>query len=147
MSITADLHLIIRQDDRILLGLRKNTGYCDGMYHLPAGHLEPFETLAEGACREGFEELGVIINPSSLKVAFVLHNFSDTPRLALFYSVTGWQNELVNAEPQKCERVDWFTVQEIATMDNVVPYARHVIAQLSRGIDNGDFGLRTPRTS
>jgi 8-oxo-dGTP diphosphatase len=142
LSVTADRHLILRKDDRVLMGLRKNTGYCDGMYHFPAGHLEPLETFAEGACREGLEELGVVIDPSNLKVAFVLHNFSNTPRVGLFYSATEWRNDLVNAEPDKCERIDWFTTDEIAAMDNVVPYAKHVIAQISKGLDHGDFGDR-----
>lgn len=38
--LTVDLHLILRDGARILMGVRKNTGFCDGMYHLPARHLE-----------------------------------------------------------------------------------------------------------
>lgn len=34
------VHLILQQDDKILFQLRKNTGYGDGLYSLPGGHVE-----------------------------------------------------------------------------------------------------------
>ena len=33
-------YLILREDGKVLLQLRKNTGYCDGMWSLIAGHVE-----------------------------------------------------------------------------------------------------------
>ncbi|MFE1099334.1 hypothetical protein ACFW4K_02370 [Nocardiopsis alba] len=35
-----DVHVILPRGDKILLLERRNTGYCDGMLHLPSGHLD-----------------------------------------------------------------------------------------------------------
>ena len=45
----------------ILLSLRKNTGYRDGEYELPGGHVEEGETEEETALREVFEETNIKI--------------------------------------------------------------------------------------
>ena len=37
-------YLLLIKDNKILLGLRQNTGYMDGFYHLPAGHKEEGES-------------------------------------------------------------------------------------------------------
>lgn len=41
----------------ILLALRKNTGYRDGKYELPGGHVEEGEDLMQAMVREAKEEL------------------------------------------------------------------------------------------
>ena len=45
-KLIVDLHLILRRDVRILLGLRQNTGFSDGMYH---------QLLKTGARRDNLE--------------------------------------------------------------------------------------------
>jgi 8-oxo-dGTP pyrophosphatase MutT (NUDIX family) len=81
-GLVVDLHLILRQGVRILLGLRQNTGFSDGMYHLPAGHLEDGETISAGAIREAKEELGIDLHPADLHLVHVMHQRSG--RLSLF---------------------------------------------------------------
>ena len=52
---------MIKNEDvkkKILLSKRKNTGYKDGEYELPGGHLEENETIQECAIRETIEETG-----------------------------------------------------------------------------------------
>ncbi|MFC4587328.1 NUDIX domain-containing protein [Sphaerisporangium corydalis] len=39
-----DLHVILRRGGEILLGRRRNTGFHDGDWHLPSGHIEPGES-------------------------------------------------------------------------------------------------------
>ena len=58
-AIVADL-LMTKQENgkkQILLSKRKNTGYKDGEYELPGGHLEENEDLYEAMIREAKEEL------------------------------------------------------------------------------------------
>src|ERR1700730_15984845 len=81
-GLIVDLHLILRQGVRILFGLRRNTGFSDGMYHLPAGHLEDEETISAGAIREAKEELGIDLHPADLHLVHVMHQRSG--RLSLF---------------------------------------------------------------
>jgi 8-oxo-dGTP diphosphatase len=125
-----DLHLVLRQGDRILFGLRRNTGFSDGMYHLPAGRLEAHETVAGGAIREGKEELGIDIHPDDLHLIHAMHHRSG--RLALFFEARKWSGDLCNAEPDKCEALDWMASDRFP--ENVVPYA---VAAL-RSIRNGE---------
>ncbi len=134
-----DLHLILRRGDRILLGLRCNTGYSDGMYHLPAGHLEDGETVIAGAIREAREELGVDIDPADLQLVHVMHNRSG--RVSFFFDVARWSGELVNAEPDKCEALDWFAAGQLPS--NMVGYARVALDLIRNGSNLGLYGWQS----
>ena len=63
------VHLLLIADNQILLGLRANTGFADGQWSVPGGHLEDAESLPAGASREAYEELGITICPADLAFA------------------------------------------------------------------------------
>jgi hypothetical protein len=46
------LRLALLRGDQVLLGERRNTGYADGWWHLPAGGLEAGESVTAGMARE-----------------------------------------------------------------------------------------------
>ena len=135
-GLIVDLHLILRQDVRILFGLRRNTGFSDGMYHLPAGHLEDEETISAGAIREAKEELGIDIHPDDLHLVHVMHQRSG--RLSLFFEVGKWSGDLVNAEPHKCESLDWIPADRLP--ENIVPYAAIALQFIRDGENVGTYG-------
>jgi 8-oxo-dGTP diphosphatase len=135
-GLVVDLHLILRQGVRILFGLRRNTGFSDGMYHLPAGHLEDEETISAGAIREAKEELGIDIHPVDLHLVHVMHQRSG--RLSLFFEVRKWSGDLVNAEPHKCESLDWIPGDRLS--ENVVPYAAVALQLIRDGENVGTYG-------
>ena len=66
------VYLLIRQDSKILMIRRFNTGYCDGMYSLPAGHLDGAETVKAAAireaCGEDFHRLTPGIRPAGAAI-------------------------------------------------------------------------------
>jgi 8-oxo-dGTP diphosphatase len=135
-GLIVDLHLILRQGVRILLGLRWNTGFSDGLYHLPAGHLEDGETISAGAIREAREELGIDIHPADLHLVHVMHQRSG--RLSLFFEVGKWSGDLVNAEPDKCESLDWIPGDRLP--ENMVPYAAVALQLIRNGENVGTHG-------
>jgi 8-oxo-dGTP pyrophosphatase MutT (NUDIX family) len=135
-GLIVDLHLILQQDVRILFGLRRNTGFSDGMYHLPAGHLEDEETISAGAIREAKEELGIDIHPDDLHLVHVMHQRSG--RLSLFFEVGKWSGDLVNAEPHKCESLDWIPADRLP--ENIVPYAAIALQFIRDGENVGTYG-------
>ncbi|WP_433189890.1 NUDIX domain-containing protein [Actinoallomurus sp. CA-150999] len=46
------------------------------MLHLPSGHLDEGEPVTEGATREAYEEVGVRIDPTDLRLAtLALHGW------------------------------------------------------------------------
>ena len=53
--------VILRKGNKVAMVLRKNTGWMDGYYGLPAGKVEYFEHFTAGAAREAKEEAGVDI--------------------------------------------------------------------------------------
>jgi 8-oxo-dGTP diphosphatase len=135
-GLVVDLHLVLRDQERILLGLRCNTGFGDGMYHLPAGRLEDEETISAGAIREAKEELGIDIHPADLVLLHVMHHRSG--RLALFFEARSWSGEIVNAEPDKCEALEWIAGDRLP--ENMVAYAKAAILLIREGKTVGAFG-------
>ena len=138
-GLIVDLHLILRQGDRILLGLRRNTGYSDGLYHLPAGHLEDGETVIAGAMREAGEELGVEIDAADLQLVHVMHNRSG--RVSFFFDVARWAGDIVNAEPDKCAALDWFAADRLPS--NMVRYAAVALDLIRNGSTLGLYGWKS----
>ena len=104
-----DVHVILEREQEILLLERQGTGYCDGMLHLPSGHLDEGEPLADGAAREAFEEVGVRIDPADLLLAAVVHHRqrADLARVGMFFATSRWIGEPYNAEPRKCGKLLW----------------------------------------
>ncbi|MBN9090591.1 MAG: NUDIX domain-containing protein [Reyranella sp.] len=134
--LITDLHLILRDGGRVLLGLRQNTGFSDGLYHLPAGHLEPDETIVAGAAREAKEELGIDIAPGDLDLVHTMHLREE--RLSLFFEVRGWSGEISNAEPDKCAALAWFPFDGFP--ENFVAYARAALERIRDGQRVSTFG-------
>lgn len=135
-ELLIDLHLVLRRGDRILFGLRRNTGFSDGLYHLPAGRLEAHETVAAGAIREAMEELGIDIDPADLHLIHAMHHRSG--RLGLFFEARKWSGELRNAEPDKCEQLDWMSSDRFP--DNMVPYAVAALQSIRNGETVSAYG-------
>lgn len=59
-----EVSVLIRKGDKILFVLRTNTGWMDGFYALPGGHLEADENFTNAGVREAHEEVGITIGPT-----------------------------------------------------------------------------------
>ncbi len=55
----AAVYVIPKRGDEILLFRRFNTGFGDGQYSFPAGHVEEGESVTATAIREALEEAGI----------------------------------------------------------------------------------------
>jgi len=126
------VHLFFFRDHQILLLRRFQTGYADGYYSVPAGHLDGNEPVHLAAIREAKEEVGVPITPEDIRFAGVFHRFENDERIVFFMKVSHWVGEPYNAEPNKCDELCWADVNRLP--DNMVPYVR-------RAIDNFVFGI------
>src|SRR3989344_3090283 len=71
------VYVLVRKGSQILLMRRANTGYMDGKFSLPAGHLDGGETFTQAAVRELNEELGIDVTTSNLKFIHATHMISD----------------------------------------------------------------------
>ncbi|MFD8049327.1 NUDIX domain-containing protein [Streptomyces chartreusis] len=119
------VHLLLFSNDQILLTRRYNTGYCDGLYGVVAGHLEGQEDITRATCREAAEEIGVSIFPSELSLVGVMHRLSDEERIEFFLTGQSWRGKITNNEPTKCDDVRWFNVRSLP--HETIPYIRRAI--------------------
>jgi 8-oxo-dGTP diphosphatase len=113
-----DLFLALTDADRILLARRHNTGYADGQWNLPSGKLELGEDVLAGVIREAREEVGLRLRPDRLRLASVVHHLAGPghARVGLVFAADfapREHGEPVNAEPHKCDAVEWFPIDAL----------------------------------
>ena len=137
-KLIASVYLLFIKDGKILLLRRANTGYEDGNYGLVAGHLDAHESLTHAAIREAKEESGVDIEPKDLELKTTMHRRQDDERVDFFFEVKKWSSEPTNTEPDKCDDLSWFPLNELPT--NIIPYIKQAIDCYRRGIIYSEFG-------
>jgi 8-oxo-dGTP diphosphatase len=117
-----------QSDVRVLLMLRQNTGYQDGNWGLPSGHVEAGELPKEALVREVKEELGVTIGMRDLisrHTSYRTAHDNTGDRVDFFFSIGVWLGEITNTEPYKCARLEWFPLGELP--QNVMPHVREAL--------------------
>lgn len=124
--LVAAVHLLLVRDGRVLVLRRRNTGYEDGNYSVPAGHLDGGETVAAAAAREAGEEVGLALDPATLRVVGVMHRRAEDERVDFFVAAFDWAGEPANREPAKCDELRW--ADPAALPANVIPYVRRAIS-------------------
>jgi len=134
----ATVHLLFFRGEELLLLRRYQTGYRDGEYSLPAGHLDGDETVLAAACREALEEVGVRIPAGSVTFSSVMHRFEGDERIDFFVKVDAWEGEPFNAEPDKCDDLRWVHPSRLPA--NLVPYVRRAIENHFAGTRFTEFG-------
>ena len=132
------VHLLFFRENQVLLLRRFHTGYADGQYSVPAGHLDGGETVLAAAAREGLEETGVHIEGEDIAFSSVVHRKDGDERIDFFVHVRNWQGEPVNTEPEKCDELRWVSLDELP--GNVIPYVRQAIQNHRLGIQFDEFG-------
>lgn len=132
------VHVFLLREGEVLLLRRVNTGYEDGNYSVPAGHLDGGEEVKAAAIREACEEAGIRIDPADLAVAGVMHRRSDEERVDFFLTASRWSGEIANTEPHKCDELAWFPLDRLPA--NVIPYVRRALENVRRGVWFDSFG-------
>ena len=132
------VHLLFIREDQILLARRLNTGYRDGEYSVPAGHLDGNETVIAAGAREAKEEVGVTINPNDMTFSSVMHRIEGDERVDFFLQVHKWSGEIVNAEPDKCDDLSWTNMNDLP--DNIIPYVARAISNHLNDVKFDEFG-------
>lgn len=139
----AAVHLFLFKRGRVLLARRYNTGYEDGKYSVPAGHLEGNETVTQAMIREAKEEVGITLKPSDLEVVHVMHRHTPADeRVDFFVVAAGWQGEPEIKEPDKCDQLGWFKAEELPA--NTIPYIVAALEASQRGEFFSEYGWFSP---
>lgn len=136
-AITA-VHLLLFKGNSILLMRRHNTGYKDGQFSVPAGHIEAEETATQAAVRELWEEVGVVVMPTDMRFAHVMHRTENYESLDFFFASRNWEGTPEIREPDKCSEIGWFPVSTLPS--NTVDYVKTALARYKNGLLYSEFG-------
>ena len=132
-------YLFLLKDNQILLQRRFNTGFEDGNYGVPAGHLDGGETAREGCAREIREEIGVTIKPEYLAVVHVMHRKAvKDERIDFFMTASVYEGEIVNNEPDKCDDLSWFPLDNLPA--NMVEYVKVALQNYLKDVMYSEYG-------
>ncbi|MFE1596415.1 NUDIX domain-containing protein [Nocardia sp. NPDC058705] len=135
-----DVHILLIRADTILLSLRRSGDEFDHRWHLPSGKLEVGESVAAAAAREAAEEIGVDIDPATLRLFHVAHVTAPgrDSRLGLFFRAEEWRGEPFNREPDKCYALQWFPLTELPA--DLIEYSALGLAALDSAAPYSEFG-------
>lgn len=134
-QVIVDVHLVLVRNGQVLLGLRVNTSFADGCWHLPAGHVERDEPLPDAAAREAREELGIGVDSERTDLVHVMHQ---PGRIATFFTTERWRGQVSNMEPDKCAELAWFDLHDLPR--ETTPYCRAALEAITEGIPFSTFG-------
>jgi len=125
-KVIPTVYLVLMKRNRVLLSRRYNTGFHDGEFSFPAGHLNPDETLIQAMIREAREEVGIELNPKNLRLVHVMHRKEPGEnRVNFFFTTEKWKGKPKIMEPHKCDSIKWFDVSNLP--NNTIPYIKQAI--------------------
>lgn len=128
------INALIIKDNKVLLLKRQNTGYCDGLYGVPAGHIDDLELGTAAMIRELKEEINLDITVDNLEQICTFHKINP-PRVYVHYifKVTNFnESQIKNMEPHKCSELKWFDMDSLP--ENIVIYIRNAIDAYKSGV-------------
>ncbi len=138
-KIIPTVYLILRKGNKILIARRYNTGFHDGDYSFPAGHLDGNETMVSAMIREVKEEVGITLKPEDLRLVHVMHRKeSNEERINLFFTAGKWNGKPRIMELHKCDDLNWFKLDNLPK--NIIPYIKQVINCLKENRFYSEFG-------
>ena len=127
-------YLILKRDDSVFLLRRVNTGYEDGKYSLPAGHLEKGEQPTDAAIREAKEESGIDALSEDIRCVHVMHRVDDGQSGReyddFFFICKKWNGEPSNTEPNKCDDSGWFELDQLPL--NTISYIKIALEYIQK---------------
>ncbi len=132
-KIIPAVFLIVKKHDEVFLLRRYNTGYADGWYTLPSGHVEEGETPSAAVIREAKEEVGIgifsdqLLYCGSMYTQFICDNKT---YLYMFYQVDASILLPSNAEPGKSDDARWFSWEQLPK--NILPYIVDALVSIQR---------------
>lgn len=129
------VYLFLRKGNEVLLLKRKGSGYYDGWYSVPAGHVEADELPVQALIRETKEEIGITLKARNVRFVHAMYRMKRDvtgDRVDFFYVVEKWFGKIKNVEQHKCEELRWVSVKKLPK--NIVHYVKDVIRHVEKGV-------------
>lgn len=117
------VHLILINENKILVQKRKGTKLWPGYYGLPAGHIEISENQYEALIREVKEELGIEIKIKDIINSYVVfrRNFFEVdskkmePYIDYYFEIKKYIGFPKIMESNKCDELIWCNLDNLAS--------------------------------
>ena len=106
-------YCLIRANDEILVQRRFNTGYLDGQWALPSGHVIDEEDALAAASRELLEETGLIVKSDDWRFVCAMHRRTDRTIVDLFFTTDKFLGTPYICEPTKCDGLAFFPMNAL----------------------------------
>ena len=120
------VHALLWRRGAVVLLRRARTGYLDGWYALPGGHLQRGESIVECAMREIREETGIDVAASQLRGAAVMpYQSGEHQGIDFIMACEDFTGEPTLAEPDRADAIGFWPAD--ALPPNTVPYLRRAL--------------------
>lgn len=126
-TLPISVQLLLEKDNKILLMKRKNTGYEDGKYCLPGGHVEAHEEIRKALIREAKEEIGIDINMQDIEFYKVMNRKvnSNQEYIDFIFKANHWTGKISNKENNKCEEIIWANKKNLP--ENILSFIPEIL--------------------
>ena len=133
--------VLLRKGDNLLFVRRANTGFQDGTYCLPAGHVEYGESFRQAAAREALEEVNAKIDIDQLRFVHMQQTYKsdDDIRIHVFFEAEAWDGELRNMELDKHDEMIWFPISDLP-YQKLMPLVAQGLKSIREGLTYDEWG-------
>lgn len=133
------VHLILKNNNKVLLLRRYNTGYEDGNYSVVAGHVDGNETIISAMKREAKEEACIDIDEKDLKIVQVMHRKAEDESIDYFLYCEKYTGNIIIGEQNKCDELKFYEIDKLPK--NTIPYIKQAIENYKNGVEFSTFGF------
>ena len=126
-------HTFVFDRGRLLLLRRANTGFLDGYYSLPGGHVEAGEDVAKGAAREVQEEAGIEVLEIEPVVVMPYGDGVD-----FLFEAKRWRGTAEIGEPNRCDSLLWAAPDRLP--EKTAPFIERALDLRRTGVWYHQFG-------
>ena len=133
--VVAACLVIMRISDRVFMLRRKNTGFADGLFTLPSGHVEKGELPTQAAVREAMEETGVVVK--KMHFQHVMNHIEENGinYVHYFFEADDWSGMPTNSEPEKCDMTRWISENDIDDSEcEIIPFVKKALDYIKLGV-------------
>jgi 8-oxo-dGTP diphosphatase len=95
--------------------------------------------------REAKEEANIMIDPNDLELVHIMNRLEPDyeieirERVDIFFKTEKWQGEPQNMEPDKCDELSWFAINDLP--ENTIPRLKNVLECIKNKINYSEFGF------
>lgn len=139
------VYVLFIKDNKLLMYRRANTGWQDGKYGIPAGHLESNENVLNAAVREAKEESNLDVNINDLKLVHTSHRIfipgksieTNLDYIDLVFLAKKWTGEPIITSENKSDEMIWVDLNDIP--ENTSKYIKSIIENYKNNINFSIF--------